>query len=348
MANGFNYFADIFVHVDGTLSVYVSDVSSKVISSISPVATQLFILYVILWGWVMMRGMVAEPVTDGAARILKIAIILGLALSAGRYNGYVADHLYRTPDALGAVVTGRKPDGVENLRLLDQVLTEFFQLGSVYWENASIAKGNVGLYFIALLTWAFGVACTAYAAFLILLAKIALVVLLALGPIFILSIMFDATKRFFESWLGLTLNFVFLSVLAVAVIKLMLTLIGKYTVALQKAVGSGTVEASQVMHVFPVILIALVAVLILRQTPAMAASLGGGLQLSTLGAMGWAISKTRNALGSLRPTRLERSYLRTNRDLKLTRHAARAVGRLPVTAYRKLAGRDRNRVSKNS
>ena len=65
MASNFHFYENAFTKVDNGLSTYVNDVASNIIDAITPVTTSLLAIYVMLWGWAMMRGMITEPVTDG-------------------------------------------------------------------------------------------------------------------------------------------------------------------------------------------------------------------------------------------------------------------------------------------
>jgi len=55
------------------------------------VTAQLLVLYFIIHGFMMMRGMIEEPVTDFAWRVVRLSIITGLALNVGYYNAAVVD-----------------------------------------------------------------------------------------------------------------------------------------------------------------------------------------------------------------------------------------------------------------
>ena len=99
---------------------------------------------------------------------------------------------------------------------------------------------------------------------------------MALGPIFIVLTLFDATRRFFEAWLAMLANYAFVTILTVLVAALLLDLVEAYaeqTAALGAAVL--TVDALNM------VLVAALVLLILRQVPPIAARLSGGIALSS-------------------------------------------------------------------
>jgi type IV secretion system protein VirB6 len=127
-----------------------------------------------------------------------------------------------------------------------------------------------------------------YAMFLLALSRIALSVLLALGPLFFALLLFDSTRRFFESWLAQLCNYAFITILTVLVAALMLYVVGR---AAQNAVALG--GGIQIADGARVCIAAGLTFLVMRQVMPMAASLASGLALSTFGvtsaAVGWAL-----------------------------------------------------------
>ena len=64
----------------------------------------------------------------------------------------------------------------------------------------------------------------------------------------------------------------------------------------------------------PMIIVGGAAFIILMQVPALASGLAGGVQLGTLGAIGWVGNKARSAIGSARPQNLRTAARRIRRD----------------------------------
>jgi len=130
-----------------------------------------------------------------------------------------------------------------------------------------------------------------YAMFLIALSSIALAVLLALGPLFIAMLFFDATRRFFTAWIAQLANYGLITVLTVMVSALLLRIVQSYA-AQTAARGAAilTVDALNMM------LIALLVFLVLRQVMPIAAGLAGGASLNSFGMAGrgfsWAARTT--------------------------------------------------------
>jgi type IV secretion system protein VirB6 len=124
-----------------------------------------------------------------------------------------------------------------------------------------------------------------YTIFLLSLSRIALSVLLALGPLFIALLLFDTSKRFFEAWIAQLANYAFITILTVLVAALMLRVV---TAAAQQALSvGGSIEIANAVRVC---LAAGLTFLVMRQVMPMAAGLASGLALSTFGVVSAALA----------------------------------------------------------
>jgi type IV secretion system protein VirB6 len=336
----FHFYEDLFAHLTSTLSGYVSSVASNVISAITPVATTLLALYVVLWGWSMMRGVISEPITDGVVRILRLTFVVALALNLGRYNAYIADFLWATPDALATVVAGAYGTPMSGIQFLDSLLSNMYDYGGSYYQAAladsTLGIPDLGKLITALFIWLAGVLVTGFAAFLYALSKMALAIILAVGPIFVLMLLFEPTKRFFDSWLGQALNYVFMVMLTAAAVTLILTIIQAF---LGSASATTFRETTPLGGAIPAIVFSAIGLLVLIQVSSIASALGGGVAVASLGAVGWAYGKAKGGVVGMRPTNLRRSANKIRSDVRIAAAPPKAL-------YRKITGASRNSVAK--
>jgi type IV secretion system protein VirB6 len=339
-AESYTFLQNIFSTVDSATGTYISSTVSNVAAAVAPVAKQCFTLYVILWGFAMYRGLISEPIVDGAFRLMRVGIIMHFAISAGEYSGMIGNNLIALPDYLTNLI-GNGGTASDSKLVLDTILSDTINVGNTLWESGSLLPpdANPGAYFMAMTVWASALICTGYAAFLIVLSKVALAVVVAMGPIFICCLMFEGTKKFFEAWLGQALNYALVSGLTVSVIKL---LFGMYA-----NVAAGTLTASDgaefsFASVASLLILSVICFLILMQVQTIASALAGGVSISTMGAVNWGIAKSSSAArganrtaNSLRPSQMQKSYERMKAGAKADYRAAAA----PVAwAHRKLSG----------
>jgi type IV secretion system protein VirB6 len=332
----YTFLANIFATVDTATTAYIGTTAAAVAADVGPIATKMFTLYLIFYGFAIYFNKTGELIMETAARLIKVGFIMHLAIAIGTYNTLISDTLIGMPDYLMGLVSGSTTTASKTV--LDDILSDAINSGTAVWEQGSMLPpdANPGAYFLALIMWISALVCIGYGAFLIILSKVALAVLVGIGPMFIICLMFESTKKFFESWLGQALNYVLISMLTVAVIKL---LFGMYANAAQATMTAATTSADfGLLSCVSMLILAVICFLILMQVQTIASSLAGGVSISTMGAINWALNATRNTGHAMRPTTMRNAYRGMRSDLRVTKQAGAKIATPAVWAYRKLRG----------
>ncbi len=258
--------------VDNATQVYVTDKVGNFATMMASTFGLMLTLYIMLWGIMMWRGAIDETWRNGIERVVKIGLIYGLVFGSTLYSSVFVDVLTNGPARMAAIISDSS-----YLSVYTAFEMEFIKgIDKISQVAGSSAYGTgwfVTLVFGFMLALVF-----AYATFLIVLAKIAIAVLVALGPLFILALMFDTTKRMFESWLQQCINYFLIIVLTVAVMGFLTTMFKSLYAnipAEQASLSFGTFGS--LFFVF------IIAFLVLSQVMSIASGLAGGMQLSTLG-----------------------------------------------------------------
>lgn len=349
MASSFNFYTGHFETLNTGLETYWTGVAGSFASYLLGPARMMLLIYVALWGWSMMRGVIQEPFVDGAMRMLRLASIVLIALNVGRYAGFLANMLWGLPDALAAKVAADST-GTDGVQFLDAMMGQFYDMGTAFNRAANADTGiwgmpDMSLWIAGIAVWCVGIILTGYAAFLYVLAKVALALLLGVGPIFILLLIFEPTKKFFDAWLGQCANYIVMVLLTAGCVKLILSILSTY-------LGDPRVVAAmadpKINQVIPVIAFSIIGVLVMLQVPSLASGLGGGVATGTLGAMAAAFSKAKSAAGAGR----DLVSGKTLSDMRGRRRAAATNARwaknnpsMPASLYRKVTSRGKNSVS---
>ncbi len=302
MAATSNLYQSIFHMVDKSLDNYVQQGSAKMIEFLIPIFTSMMIVWVAIWGYSLMFGRSEQPLQEGFYRILRIGFILTLGLTVGRYNQTVVSFLSETPQLLASVISGSHSQNAASL--LDHLFSQIFALADNAWRQGGVMDGNFGMYFLAIAVLLIGSCLTLIVAFFILLSKVMVSVLLAIGPAFFVFLLFQATQRFFESWLGMVINFGFILLLGVTSGQLMTSVASSYLqqIAHNHATITTLSDSSMLCIVLGL------CILVMKQIPAMAAALGGGVAIAANGAIA-------SSLHSMRPTTLRNQYRNVRRDM---------------------------------
>jgi type IV secretion system protein VirB6 len=268
------FFATFATWLNGQLATYIGDNTARLASVLEPAVVTLATIYVMVWGYLHLIGKIDEPVMTGVKRILVLALILGVGLRLWLYNTVIVDTFYNAPAQLAAAVIG----STDPVGMIDAIWDRGGSVAGVLWDRGHIFSTNLGFCVAAILVWCFvGLLCV-YTMFLLALSNIALAVLLALGPLFIALLLFETTKRFFEAWIAQLANYALITVLTVMVAALLLQIVQSY--ATQTAARGSAILTVDVLHM---LLVVALVFLVLRQIMPIAASLAGGISMSSFG-----------------------------------------------------------------
>ncbi|AJY28380.1 trbL/VirB6 plasmid conjugal transfer family protein [Burkholderia thailandensis 34] len=268
-------FTNVLRYIDNVCNAFIAEKVHVVASTIAPAAYTFLGVYVILWGLASMRGMIQEPLTDMAVRMVKIAFIFGVGIQLAEYNIYVVDTMWNGPQELASAIAGTSGGAIGPT--LDSILAKGFALGKLFYSKAGLLNGDFGAYIDAFAIWAISMVVTVYVGALIALAKIALSLLIAVGPLFIISLLFQPTANFFNSWVQQLANYFMLMVLMVAGNVFVLTLFQR------AANASGITSTAQIDKLFPFFVTGGLSLFVIAQIPGIASGLAGGVSLSSYG-----------------------------------------------------------------
>ncbi|HEY3730208.1 MAG TPA: type IV secretion system protein [Steroidobacteraceae bacterium] len=268
------FFQTFWSWLNSQLTDYIGSNTARVSTALEPAIVTLGVLYVMAWGVLQLTGRIDEPVTSGLKRIITLAIVLAVALRLWLYNTVIVDTFYRAPAQLAAFVVGSS----DPVGTVDTIWNHGGAVAEQLWSRGSLLNGELGFYLMGAAVWLLmGLLCV-YVMFLISLSSIALALLLAVGPLFIVLLLFDATRRLFDAWLAQLATYALITILTVLVAALLLQVVSSYAVQ-TAARGSAllTVDA------LDMVLLAILVLLLLRQIMPIAASLAAGVSLHSLG-----------------------------------------------------------------
>lgn len=270
------FFASFWTWLNGQLAGYIGNNTARVAQALEPAVVTLATLYVMVWGYLQLTGRLEEPLVTGLRRIITLAVVLAVSLRLWLYNTLLVDTFYNAPAQLAGAVAGTG----DPIATIDAIWERGGAVAGYLWANGGVLSGDIGFYIAGAAVWALmGLLCV-YTMFLIALANIALAVLLALGPLFITLLLFDATRRFFEAWLAQLATYALITILTVLIASLLLQIVESY--AAQTAARGAALLTVDALNM---VLVAVLVFLLMRQVMPIAAALGGGVALTSFGAV---------------------------------------------------------------
>ncbi|MDB5457642.1 MAG: type secretion system protein VirB6 [Caulobacter sp.] len=260
-------FQPTYAFVDGKLDVFLGERAASVMAEVSGPLRAALVLYVLLYGFAILRGAIAEPMMDFVVRGLKLAFIYTLATTPA-YSTYVTDPLFHVlPDTLARAIGGGAVPDVG--AAFDQFLSRAAYLADKITWGAS--PFDIENWLMAGCVYLVGALAAALGFGVVMIAKVALALLIALGPVFIACALFDASRRFFFGWLSQAVNYLILFALIITVFQLVLSLLDQQWNEIngQDPMAGG----------FLFIALSILGAIFFLQTPVIAAGVAGGASL---------------------------------------------------------------------
>ncbi|MBI1302056.1 MAG: hypothetical protein GC137_10465 [Alphaproteobacteria bacterium] len=327
-------------NVDSIILLFVQGAFGNLSPAIAIFWRAMFIIFIAFFGYkVIVSGRFSA--SDLFVNTIKIIVILIIATQWDAFFLLV----YGITTDLPADIAGQMIASASN-SLGNNTVTSIDNANiglSLYYDRSlAVAEdvlegagwGEFGIYLYAGTITVVALLFAGYAAMLIILAKIAVAILLAVGPIFILLLIFKNTQNLFEGWLRTLINFALIPIFIYAVIAFFLILAEQ---PLQNLENNSNVNAALFTAIGPFMLISVVGFLIMGQVMMMTASITGGLSLSTMGAGAWAARKTMG-LARRAPGIAMRTGVRTHAAIRHPVSTASAVRTKVGNSIRKTRG----------
>jgi len=257
-------FTNMFDGVDMVVSSLISNASVKVIYIISPLVSSCFAIYVMLVMVSYWRGHNSEPVTDFIWRVSSWSIILTFGMNIEYYSNYVVPLFMGIGDDVSRALMGSESIG----SALDALTGKYIDGISTILSDANGLEGSLIAVLAVSAVILFGTPFISISAAHVVLARLSLGLLLAVGPIFLSAALFPATRRFCEAWIGQCLSYSILIVLVSSA--------GMIEINFAQSVVS---EGMVLESVIKIALMGFAFVIISLHLPGLAAGLSGGVTL---------------------------------------------------------------------
>jgi len=301
------------------------------------------VLVVVLYGWALLTGRIKAPIEESIKKVIVLTIIVTVLMFpqqviVNNLYPFFADSPFRLAALLPQAPTAGGGFGgfistSSIYTALDDILeSAFVTAGGILTDGDGWVIPLVHALFIMVST----IVLIGYSAFLIVLCKMAIALLMGLSPIFIASLLFSATKGLFERWLGLLFSFALLPIFALALLSFCTQWMTRQLNALTTA-GPDPTATDVAIYALATV----VSFLLVLQVTQMCASIGGGLALSTTGAAGSAFSAARGQVQRVAGWNQQRVANKQN----AVRQRGTAERQRSQDEWRTSVSRDLNRVA---
>lgn len=258
-------FQDVYTFFDTAVVAVLQTGTTNMIALISPLFAAGFGVYVLLVVFSYMRGEEDEYILDFLYRMMGWGLVIMCGLNASLYTAHVVPFI----NGLGEDLAGTVGTQYSSAAALDVMVNKFLDAFINLYNMADGIKQTLfavlAIAGVSVFAGAFMVVAIGY----IILAKLTTGILIAVGPLFIASALFPATRDLFKSWTG--------QILYAALLLMLFSFAAQVEIAMVSALVPADLSFSTLLKVN---LICAVMVFVSFNLPNLASQLSGGVGIT--------------------------------------------------------------------
>jgi type IV secretion system protein VirB6 len=273
-------FEFILRSADQAVEQFVFATWETVIASSVQLVTFLMIIFVALIGYLLWLGRIELSRSELGIRIAQLVIVFVVATHVDVLDRFFYRLMTDVPGAVATSMvqaTGNTSSDIN--QSLDRIFVNGIQIGGRILDQATIT--DVGTVLLGYLMLAVILIALIPVAFVLLLSKLAVGVLLGLAPFAVLLYLLPATRNLFEGYLRQLLGFALIPTMIYALLGLVLSMIDTVSRAVMQ---DGVTSLPGMATVCPYVLVMLVVGLLSTQVISWSSGIAGALSLSAAGA----------------------------------------------------------------
>ncbi len=261
-------FQSTFDQINKALILTTSDKVTEVSKVVQTPLTMAITMYVIIYGWMILKGSIEEPISGFMKRLVKIALIWYLIINPTVFMDNFGNVILNVlPNDISQAITGAKPE--------DNVIDTFVKYGTNVADKINKESGffdlTPGLLTIVMKIIIYLAGVVAF--FMFALSDLVVAMLLIVAPVFICLLMYESTKQWFQGWLSSMITFVLLKILTVS----LLTLVNGITEKLTAPARQYIIDWTKLITIgWQVIIVYFIGFFIFTKLYDIAAAIGGG------------------------------------------------------------------------
>lgn len=291
MITASSFFSGTLNTVDAVISNFVHDVYLNFIQNNFDTITLLFTVYIMFLGYQFINHNHHFNLNIVIRKIILMLCVYALVMNWQLYYLFVYNVFTNEPESIAKIFIA-SADHTQSVANITQVVDGLFaavtNTAQGLFGQLNFSISGLAFIFYGSIVFVIGSLLCVFALLLFVYAKMMMAVALALGPIFILFLMWDTTKGMFSAWLNILITIALIPIVTSAILVLMLTVINVTLNNVNQPPGE-----IQFYGLAPFLGLCLTTTLILAQVFRICSALGGGITLSNL-SHGYSIGK--NAL----------------------------------------------------
>ncbi len=271
------FFSDTLNVIDQVIGNFVKTAYQNFIEQNTTTISLVFTFYIMLIGYRLLTHQYQEDFMIMVRRVIVMMVVYSLIMQWELYNIFVYNIFTNEPNHISEILAKSigSLSGNSINTALDSIYALIINATNGFLQQVSLTSLQYIVY--AALVYGIGTAFCTFALLLFIYAKMMMAVSLALGPVFILFVLFDATKDIFAAWIRKLITIALIPIVTSAILLLLLSVI-------EMTLPGIRVEASELNFngIVPFLGLVLTTLWIISQVFNICSSLGGGISLASM------------------------------------------------------------------
>lgn len=262
--------------VDAVIGNFVQMAYQHFIQGNATFITLLFTVYVMFIGYRILLAPSNMPASTIIRQMILMLCVYGLLMNWKLYHLFVYRIFTEEPGNITKVLIGHT--GHANIAdSLDDIYATICQVSAGLWGQINFSAAGIAFIVYAALVFFIGNLMCVFALLLFIYAKMMMAIALALGPLFILFILWEPTKGIFTAWLNTLITTALIPIITSAILILMLSVI-------HTTLPQMKVPADQLLFysIAPFLSLSIATTMLLSQVFRICSAFGGGITLASL------------------------------------------------------------------
>lgn len=269
----------IIDQTEAATQTYVLNVWTAFDTAAEPLILTVATAALAVTGYLLLTGQLGIRVSDLLPRLVRWAVILTLLLNMPDLFGLAFPLVTDVPEVIAQfmlTLAPASPTEAQVIGMIEAVMQAGINAAGRVWQDAGYL--SLAPYIIASLLLITALLLAIVATVLLVLSNLAVGILLAVGPFFLILRLVDVGKGLFEGWLRQLLTFALVPVFVYSLIALNFTILEESHLQLTAATQPGAIVT--LTTVIPYVLVGIANLVLLTQVMSWAGGVGGGIALA--------------------------------------------------------------------
>ena len=259
-------------------ATYARDVWTRFDTAAETTVLAVATIALIVIGYLLLTGQLSLQAGQFFPRLFRWVTLLAVLLNMPLIFPWAYDLVTDVPNRIAEFLLGGGPIANEAavIGLIERVMNAGIAAASKIWQDSGYL--DITSHVISSMLMLSGLILAVLAAVLLMVSKLGVGILLAVGPFFLTLRLLDLGKGLFEGWLRQLLTFALIPIFVYSLIGLNFTILETAQAQLSLAVAS--TAGLTFTAAIPYLLVALVNMVLLTQVMGWAGGVGGGIALA--------------------------------------------------------------------